>query len=290
MCVAVVGGRAGTLRTVPISRRALADDEEVLVDLRPHWVFFVGPAALAALAVAVAIAILARFPKAPVAAEAILAAVVALPALWFVGRMVRWLGISLVVTTARLLYRQGVLGRDLVQLRLQRVTEVHCTQTFVERLVRSGRLVVDVVGEGAIVVDDIRSPRALQRVITRQLDELQGRGIRSAVALGQDALSGSPGTGLARELVETPPHGIPVSLPDRQLAPIPGARHLPSEPLWTSAPEVPADQVGRMAMGPAPGTGTSISDQLVALDGLRRRGIITEDEFAVKKSELLSRL
>jgi hypothetical protein len=41
---------------------------------------------------------------------------------------------------------------------------------------------------------------------------------------------------------------------------------------------------------PVPGAGASIPDQLIQLDDLRRRGIISEGEFAAKKAELLSRL
>ena len=98
---------------MPISRRVLADDEEVLVDLRPHWVFLLGPAVLTVVAVAVAIAVAVEFPKAPVAVAGVLAVMVAVPALWLAGRVIRWLGISLVVTTTRLIYRQGVFGPGL---------------------------------------------------------------------------------------------------------------------------------------------------------------------------------
>ena len=101
----VAGEPAGTLDKVPISSRLLDDGEEVVVDLRPHWVFLLGPAVLTAVALAVAVAVVVRFPKAPVVVAGVLAVMVAIPAIWLVGRIVRWLGISLVVTTNRLIYR-----------------------------------------------------------------------------------------------------------------------------------------------------------------------------------------
>ena len=42
----------GTLSAVPISTDLLDEDEEVLVDLRPHWVFFLGPLFLTAASIA----------------------------------------------------------------------------------------------------------------------------------------------------------------------------------------------------------------------------------------------
>lgn len=245
---------------MPISRRVLADDEEVLVDLRPHWVFFAGPVILTAVAVAVAITIAVKFPTAPVAVAGVLAALVAAPLLWLAARVVRWLGISLVVTTARILYRQGIFGRDMVQLRLQRVTEVHFAQTLVDRLIGSGRLVVEITGGDPMVLDDVRRPRALQRVINRQLDELASAKPYAGAIPGEHPVDATR----LPSMDETPPHGVPMP------------------------PAVPSTA---SQSAPAPSAPVqTIPDQLIQLDDLRRRGIISDGEFAVKKTELLRRL
>jgi len=245
---------------VPISRRVLADDEEVLVDLRPHWVFFAGPVILTAVAVAVAITIAVEFPTAPVAVAGVLAALVAAPLLWLAARVVRWLGISLVVTTARILYRQGIFGRDMVQLRLQRVTEVHFAQTLVDRLIGSGRLLVEITGGDPMVLDDVRRPRALQRVINRQLDELASARPYAGAIPGEHPVDATR----LPSMDETPPHGVPMP------------------------PAVPSTA---SQSAPAPSAPVqTIPDQLIQLDDLRRRGIISDGEFAVKKTELLRRL
>ena len=45
------------------------------------------------------------------------------------------------------------------------------------------------------------------------------------------------------------------------------------------------------AAGTTPGTPPfEIRDRLIELDDLRRRGILSEEEFAAKKSELLNRI
>ncbi len=260
---------------MPISSRLLDDGEEVVVDLRPHWVFLLGPAVLTVVALAVAVTVVVRFPKAPVAVAGVLVVMVAVPVVWLAGRIIRWLGISLVVTTNRLIYRRGVFGRDLVQLRLSRIAEVHCTQTFVERLIGSGRLVVELVGDDPMAVEDVRRPRTLQRVIARELDESSRR---RADEGGWAGFGGpSPATDVPARPIsvprpfsmdDTPPHGMP----------------LPTAPTHLGDPTV------GVAHPAAPAGGYSVPDQLIALDDLRRRGIVSEAEFEAKKAELLSRL
>jgi membrane protein YdbS with pleckstrin-like domain len=281
---------AGTLGGVPISRRVLDDEEDVLVDLHPHWAFCLGPALLTAVAVAAAIAVFVEFPRAPIAVAWVLAAVIAVPAAWLVGRLIRWHSVSLVVTTTRILYLQGVLRRDLVQLRLQRVTEVQVTQTFFERIVGSGKLVVEVEGDEPMVIDDVRRPRSLQRVVARQLDELTLGGRFAGVVRGQEpATVTSPPAALRTpegDAALTPPHGTVVGAAE----PYDGAAAATAQTA-PPAPLAPSDPATAPAPGaPASAAGTSIPDQLIQLDDLRRRGIISEEEFAAKKAELLSRL
>ena len=246
---------------MPIARDLLADGEEVLVDLRPHWVFLFGPLFLTLAAFAAAIAVAVGFPKAPAGIAWVLAAMVGVPAIWLAGRLVRWAGTSLVVTTQRMLLCRGFLRRDLVQLRLQRITEIHSTQTPLERLLGVGRLVVEVEGENqAIAVDDVRRPKSLQRVLNNRLDEL-GRG--GGWDAGPPPAAGVPtrtanaaAPGRATE-APTPPHGVAPARPH--------------------------------PVGPA-SSAASVPEQLIQLDDLRRRGIVTPAEFEAKKAELLGRL
>lgn len=273
-------GPAGTLRPVPISRQLLDDDEEVLVDVRPHWVFVSGPALLTLLALAGAIAIGVEFPGAPIQVAWVLGAMVGVPALWLVARISRWLGVSIVVTTHRLIYRRGLLRRDVVQLRLQRIVEVHLTQSLLDRLIGAGRLVVEVQGDPQpLFVEDVRRPRSLQRVINEQLDLLDGGSSARWEPTGPSAqwpVAAStrpvPPPGNPHSLETTPPHGIVL-----------GGDPTSSSP---GRPVPVTNEIGSVEPPPA----GSIPDQLIQLDDLRRRGILTADEFAAKKAELLRRL
>lgn len=245
----------------------LNDDEELLAEVRPHPALLAAPVALVVVALAAAVAIAVHFSNAPVAVAWVLAAMVALPACWTFGRLLQWRSACFVVTSSRLIYRRGVLRRDVVQLRLHRVAEVHLRQTLRGRLIGYGRLVFEVAGADVpLVIEDVRGPRSLQRLITAQLDRLdRARGgppptgaadRRTATASGQWEEAPAPGSTRRRSFGDTPPRGVAAAGP----------------------PPAHASEAG------------SVPEQLFQLDELRRRGIVTDAEFAAKKAELLSRL
>lgn len=254
---------------VPISERELTEGEEVLVDVHPHWVALAAPLIVTVAAAAVAAAVVNQFPHAPAAVGWVLAVMVLVPAAWLGVRFVRWVSVSLVVTTQRVMLRRGVLRRDVTQVRLQRISEVHCTQSLWDRMIGIGRLVLELYSdEENVVVDDVRRPRSLQRVINAQLD------VRDGAAVGSAPADGEGSAGPARHPTgphpdpsddggpSTPPQGVPAVAVVREPTPAP----------------------------PPPERPPSLHQQLLELDDLRRRGILTEGEFQVKKSEVLRRM
>ncbi len=263
----LVAGTVGTLRAVGFASGVLNDDEELLAEMRPHLALLAAPVTLLVVALAAALAIAVHFSSAPAAVAWVLAAMVALPALWTIARLLEWRSVRFVVTSSRLIYRRGVLRRDVVQLRLHRVAEVHLRQTLRGRLIGYGQLVFEVAGaDGPLVIEDVRRPRSLQRLITAQLDRLDlprrapvSSGLpdpRTTTAIGRSDWAPGPRGTRRRSFGDTPPRGVP-------------------------------------AAGPAAvrgGEGRSVPEQLLQLDELRRRGIVTDAEFAAKKAELLSRL
>jgi membrane protein YdbS with pleckstrin-like domain len=255
---------------VPISRDLLDDDEDLLIDVHPHWLLLLVPGLATAAAAALALFLVARFPHAPDPVGWFLVLLVAIPAAWLAARLAQWWSTSLVVTTSRLVLRRGLFGRDVLQLRLQRIDEVHCVQTLPERLFGAGRLLIEVTGEDSMVtVDDVRRAPALQRVLTNRLDQLahpadRAEWVTPSVPVGA---SHPPPT---RRLVR----------PETGLGDVPGAH--PTPPAGTPPAGLGAPTP---LQGPA-----DVHRQLIALDDLRRRGIVTEAEFAAKKAELLGRL
>jgi len=279
---------------VPLSRKFLNDDEEILVELRPHWVFFARPLFTAVVVVAAVVAILVAVPSTPNWVADALMVLAAIPVIWLGGRLLRWATYLLVLTTTRIVVRRGVLGRNTVQIRLQRITEISLSQKLWERVVATGRLIVDVQGEDdAVVLEFVRKPAIVQRVINGQINELCGGGgaepvpeeLRHIGVRGRRFQPDPQDAGDAGDGPHTPPFGVPIVSADGDTQ-VQSARPGPAPTSVSSAPSGAAP-VSRPGSG---ATASEIRDRLIELDDLRQRGIISEEEFAAKKAELLSRI
>ena len=126
--------------------KLLNSNEEVLLDLRPHWWFIVPQAALVVLA-AVATAVAAAL-SAPVIVLYVLGAVIVLALVNFAVRYITWAGVNFVVTTDRLIFRSGVFAKKGIEIPLERINTVFFNATLFERIVGSGDLTVESAGEG----------------------------------------------------------------------------------------------------------------------------------------------
>src|SRR6185437_15170438 len=194
-----------------------------------------------------------------------------IPGLWLLGRFVRWKSYDVALTSTRILVRQGILGRDTVQLRLQRIVEVNIRQALIERVLGTGSLVIDVQGEDdSLTLEYMRKPAIVQRVINSQINEIVGGGAREEIPEDMRPDEPHPHPGWRRRSAQddteddTPPFGTATSDPDQSADTAPGAAAAP-----LGASHAPFE----------------IRDRLIELDDLRKRGIISEEEFAAKKSE-----
>ncbi len=264
-----------------LPRKFLNEDEELLAELRPHWIFLFGPlfTSIGVWAGLIVLVILWQNPPGWTNYPIIILALI--PSLWLLGRFVRWRSYVVALTSTRILVRQGIFGRDTVQLRLQRITEVNIRQELIERVLGTGSLIIDVQGEDdSLTLEYMRKPAVVQRVINSQINEIVGGGRREAIPPGMQPRDrhGAPyaDRGDADASTEdthyddahdTPPFGV------------------------GGAPTTTPTPTPMPAPAPTPGTPPfEIRDRLIELDDLRRRGILSEEEFAAKKSELLNRI
>lgn len=154
---------------MPFPTRLLNEGEQVVLDLRPHWWFLSGP--LFWLLVAAAASGVATALEAPSWAVLSLLAVTGLVLLWLVGRYLRWTTTNFVVTTDRLVYRSGVVAKRGMEIPLERVNNIAFHQTVLERLLRSGDLLIESAGEsGQQRFTDIARPSRVQNEIYRQME------------------------------------------------------------------------------------------------------------------------
>ncbi len=163
-------------------KKYLNDDEEIILDLRPHWFFLFGPAvaliAALALAIWVSQAVDSDFALFPALALAVVALV------FFLTRYVQWLTTDFVLTTDRLIYRKGVLSRQGREIPLERLNDVSYQQSLFQRLLGAGDLLVESGGErGQSQFGSFAHPqdtqneihRAIEAAAARDADRMAGR-------------------------------------------------------------------------------------------------------------------
>lgn len=192
-------------------------NEEIILDLRPNWWFLAGSIFYLIISLIFA-SVIFGFSNSNGFLQiiAILPAVFAL--LYFVQRYASWMTTRFVLTTDRIANRSGLLHRQGIEIPLERVNTVFFSQTFFERILRTGDLVIESAGEqGQQKFSNIPNPLGVQNEIQHQMDAQKDH---SRTMISQD----------------------------------------------------------------------SIPDQIDKLDRLRQRGVITEEEFQIKKADLLSRL
>ena len=201
--------------------RYLNEGEDVVADLRPHWLFLAGPVLAASASVVVAVVAASRLAGDARKVLLSLALVLVLVALIGLGvRYARWVTTSFVITTDRLIHRVGVLSKSGREIPLERLNDVSFHQTLFQRLVGAGDLLVESAGErGQQSFPSFPHPERTQNLIHRQIQLAQSGELERAAA--------------------------------HELSPL---------------------------------------EKLDRLDGLRRRGVISEAEFEAKKLKLLDRI
>lgn len=197
----------------------LGPEEQVLLDARPHPKMLFGPAliCLVGLIAAIFVRDIGRPDRIPMLLSLGLAI---LGALWLGVRWLQWTTSRLTVTTDRVMTRRGVLAKKHWQVGLERIHDISCSQTLLERILGAGDLAIDSGGDRGHLIGDVARPFRVQH-------EIYG------------AMEGSTVTAATRAM-------------DRRDLTIP--------------------------------------EQIEKLDELRQRGVISQAEFDVKKTQLLDRL
>jgi uncharacterized membrane protein YdbT with pleckstrin-like domain len=169
---------------VPYPDQLLADDEQVVKHLHPHWItLFVPTVAFLVVAAAggfVAAIVPAGSLQTPL--RIAIAVVGVLILIWtsFIP-FLRWRTTHYVLTTHRVLIRVGILhhrGRDIA---VNRINDVSFEQTIWERIIGAGTLMVESAGEaGQQVLRDIPHAPAVQQLINRLIEGDHDRRTRDA--------------------------------------------------------------------------------------------------------------
>jgi uncharacterized membrane protein YdbT with pleckstrin-like domain len=149
-------------------RRLLAEGEELVLDLRPHWIALVWPLAEIALDVAGVALILVYMPEAwPTWVRWLVVAMgVGLILFSAVPKIVAWATSHFVVTTDRVIHREGWFAKRSMEIPLENISDVRFSQSVIERLIGGGDLILESAGEfGQQSFTNIRRPESVQKTI-----------------------------------------------------------------------------------------------------------------------------
>ena len=156
---------------MPFPRKLLNEGEDIVLDLHPHWWFFVKPV-VALVATVVGAVVLRDVDPARIA----LLVGIVLSALWLCVVYAKWTTTNVVITTDRLIHRVGVLAKKGKEIPLERVNDIAVSQTFFERLIGSGDVTIESGGErGQQIFTDIAKPFLVQNVIYTEMERSQAR-------------------------------------------------------------------------------------------------------------------
>ncbi|MGH2785426.1 MAG: PH domain-containing protein [Actinomycetota bacterium] len=175
---------------MPFPSRLLTEGEEVILDLRPHWISLIKPL-LWTIAIATVTGILyVKAPRGDVQDWVRLAIVVVAFLLWIpLAAMpaVRWRFTLFVLTNERVITRSGVIAKHSKEIPLETINDVTFGQRIIERMIGAGDLIVESAGEsGQNRFTDIRHPEAVQLEIYRAAEARKGIGRLGGPSLGDE--------------------------------------------------------------------------------------------------------
>jgi uncharacterized membrane protein YdbT with pleckstrin-like domain len=169
-----------------IPKRLLADDEEVVMALRPHWKEMVWPVVVLLVVSPVATYAATVIPEGGAQTPARIAIVVVAALVLLrltVWPFLKWITTAYVVTDRRIITRVGVVARQGRDMPISRVNDVTFEHSgILERVLGCGTLVVESAGErGQLVLRDVPHVEEVQRDVYRlaEADEERRRGAES---------------------------------------------------------------------------------------------------------------
>src|SRR4249920_660465 len=179
---------------MPFPRKLLIEHEELVLELRPHWIALVMPAIVTILVIAGWSLAVANGPDGGTGHDAVFwgaTAVAVFVLFWFpVRKFIAWVTSYFVVTSDRVIHREGWIAKRSMEIPLEAINDVRFHQGVFERIIGAGDLIISSASEfGREVFGDIRNPEHVQRTIYQQGELNKDRMYRG---VGSDSASAVP--------------------------------------------------------------------------------------------------
>ncbi len=136
----------------------LVDGERVVLHKHPHGKMLISPVLVLLLVVALCVFLAALVREqawAPIAWIALAAVGVGLVGWLTVAPVLRWRTTHFVVTTRRVLVREGVLSRTGIDIPMSRINSVQFRHTVLERFLGCGTLVIESASDEPLEFTDV---------------------------------------------------------------------------------------------------------------------------------------
>ncbi len=163
---------------MPFPKKNLNANETIALDMHPHWWYFAEPASALVLVIVLGILQATKGPEGDTGdvIRLVLIALLVLTALWVIGRYLKWITTNFVMTSQRLIFRQGVIAKSGIEIPLERVNNVNFNQSVFERLLGAGDLLIESGGEdGQQRFTDIRNPSKVQNLLSSLVESTHER-------------------------------------------------------------------------------------------------------------------
>ena len=187
---------------MPYPKRLLNEGEELALDLRPHWWYF-SKHILTGVPLFVVLAII--LTNADGTLRKVLMAVWGVVALvwavWLGLKYLSWNFTHFVVTSDRVVYRTGVLGKHGVEIPLERINNINFSQNMWERIIGAGDLEIESAGkDGQSMFEDVWHPDGVQQELYRQMEANARKRAGWSSGAGASAAAASPAASIPEQL------------------------------------------------------------------------------------------
>lgn len=160
---------------MPYPKKNLNANETVVLDMHPHWWYFSEPVFALLASIVFTIVVLTQTDSGTDSRKYLAwlaVALIVVSALWLLWRYLSWITTNFVITSHRLIFRHGVIGKSGVEIPLERVNNVNFNQTVFERLLGAGDLLIESGGEdGQQRFTDVRHPDRVQNLVHAAVEQ-----------------------------------------------------------------------------------------------------------------------
>jgi membrane protein YdbS with pleckstrin-like domain len=160
--------------TVAYPEDLLSDGERVVIHKHPHWKMLLVPyiVLIITLGAGVWLTILAQDLSWSMIAMIAIGALALILIVWlFLVPFVRWRTTHFIVTTDRVMAREGVVKRTGIDIPLSRISSVRFEHGLIDRIVGCGTLIIESSSEEPLEFDDIPQVEKVHSLLYREIND-----------------------------------------------------------------------------------------------------------------------